>query len=48
MYLLQKLNRFVIPQTELADPSHQLNMHERAYRRMVCRIPPETSRDATA
>ncbi len=30
MYVLQKLNRFVIPRTELTYPSHMLKMHERA------------------
>ena len=30
MYILQKLNRFVIPRTELTYPSHQLKMHQNA------------------
>jgi citrate lyase beta subunit len=30
MYVLQKLNRFVIPRTELTYPSHQLKMHQNA------------------
>jgi citrate lyase beta subunit len=30
MYILQKLNRFIIPRTELTYPCHQLKMHQNA------------------
>ena len=30
MYILQKLNRFIIPRTELTYPCHQLKMHQYA------------------
>src|SRR2546428_11368631 len=30
MYILQKLNRFIVPRTELTYPCHQLKMHQNA------------------
>jgi len=41
MYVLQKLNRFVIPRTELTYPSHQLKMHENAAKAPVDHVMPD-------
>ena len=41
MYLLQKLNRFVIPRTELTYPSHQLKMHQNAAAAPVDHVMPD-------
>jgi len=41
LYILQKLNRFVIPRTELTYPSHQLKMHENAAKAPVDHIMPD-------
>jgi len=30
MYILQKLNRFIVPRTELKYPCHQPKMHQNA------------------
>ena len=41
MYVLQKLNRFVIPRTELTYPSHQLKMHQNAAKAPVDHLMPD-------
>ncbi|OGO49425.1 MAG: hypothetical protein A2148_08055 [Chloroflexi bacterium RBG_16_68_14] len=41
MYLLQKLNRFVIPRTELTYPCHQLKMHQNAAAAPVDHVMPD-------
>ncbi len=41
MYILQKLNRFVIPRTELTYPSHQLKMHQNAAAANVDHLMPD-------
>jgi citrate lyase beta subunit len=41
MYVLQKLNRFVIPRTELTYPSHQLKMHQNASAAQVDHLMPD-------
>ncbi len=41
MYVLQKLNRFVIPRTELTYPGHQLKMHQNAAGATVDHIMPD-------
>ena len=41
MYVLQKLNRFVIPRTELTYPSHVLKMHQNASRAPVDHVMPD-------
>jgi len=41
MYVLQKLNRFVIPRTELTYPSHQLKMHQNAASAPVDHVMPD-------
>ncbi|MCH8994524.1 MAG: CoA ester lyase [Chloroflexi bacterium] len=41
MYVLQKLNRFVIPRTELTYPSHQLKMHQHAAAAPVDHVMPD-------
>ncbi len=41
MYLLQKLNRFVIPRTELTYPCHQLKMHQNAAATPVDHVMPD-------
>ncbi|MGB2693860.1 MAG: CoA ester lyase [Dehalococcoidia bacterium] len=41
MYVLQKLNRFVIPRTELTYPSHQLKMHQNAAGAPVDHVMPD-------
>src|SRR3990172_7909835 len=41
MHVLQKLNRFVIPRTELTYPSHQLKMHQNAAAAPVDHVMPD-------
>jgi citrate lyase subunit beta/citryl-CoA lyase len=41
MYILSKLNRFVIPRTELTYPSHQLKMHQNAAAASVDHLMPD-------
>ena len=41
MYVLSKLNRFVIPRTELTYPSHQLKMHQNAAAAPVDHLMPD-------
>ena len=41
MYVLQKLNRFVIPRTELTYPCHQLKMHQNAAKADVDHVMPD-------
>lgn len=41
MYVLQKLNRFVIPRTELTYPCHQLKMHQNAATAPVDHVMPD-------
>jgi citrate lyase beta subunit len=41
MYVLQKLNRYVIPRTELTYPAHQLKMHQNAAGAPVDHIMPD-------
>jgi len=41
MYVLQKLNRFVIPRTELTYPCHQLKMHQNAASAPVDHVMPD-------
>jgi citrate lyase subunit beta/citryl-CoA lyase len=41
MYVLQKLNRFVIPRTELTYPCHQLKMHQNAAGAPVDHVMPD-------
>jgi citrate lyase beta subunit len=41
MYLLQKLNRYVIPRTELTYPCHQLKMHQNAAAAPVDHVMPD-------
>jgi malyl-CoA/(S)-citramalyl-CoA lyase len=41
MYLLQKLNRYVIPRTELTYPCHQLKMHKNAAAAPVDHVMPD-------
>ena len=41
MYVLQKLNRFVIPRTELTYPCHQLKMHANAAKADVDHVMPD-------
>ena len=41
MYILQKLNRFVIPRTELTYPCHQLKMHQNAAAAPVDHVMPD-------
>ncbi|MDZ4278532.1 MAG: aldolase/citrate lyase family protein [Dehalococcoidia bacterium] len=41
MYVLQKLNRFVIPRTELTYPCHQLKMHQNAAAAPVDHVMPD-------
>ena len=41
MYVLQKLNRYVIPRTELTYPCHQLKMHQNAAKAAVDHVMPD-------
>ena len=41
MYVLQKLNRFVIPRTELTYPGHQMKMHQNAAKAIVDHVMPD-------
>jgi citrate lyase beta subunit len=41
MYLLQKLNRYVIPRTELTYPCHRLKMHQNAAAAPVDHVMPD-------
>ncbi len=41
MYILPKLNRFVIPRTELTYPGHQLKMHQNAAAAPVDHVMPD-------
>src|SRR3990172_8496941 len=41
MYILQKLNRFIIPRTELTYPCHQLKMHQNAAAAPVDHVMPD-------
>ena len=41
MYVLQKLNRYVIPRTELTYPCHQLKMHQNAAKATVDHVMPD-------
>jgi citrate lyase subunit beta/citryl-CoA lyase len=41
MYVLQKLNRFVIPRTELTYPAHTMKMHENAAKAPTDHVMPD-------